>query len=168
MQHDAAIRDSFGLTAAESRLALRLLTGESLRSAAAALGITYESARSHLKSIFPQDRDPPPRRTDRAFGAHDRTSRSARRSACRAKGSRTWIPKWGVIHRSLLRNLGPAFRFPWGRSSQHGARALRFGNGQSTGHGGYHAAQLDPYGPWSQVEESARFSLGLMHLQIDP
>jgi DNA-binding CsgD family transcriptional regulator len=52
MQHDAAIRNAFRLTAAESRLALRLLTGESVRSAAAALGITYESARSHLKSIF--------------------------------------------------------------------------------------------------------------------
>lgn len=51
MPHDA-IRTLFGLTAAESRLALRLLTGESLRSTAAALGITYESARSHLKSIF--------------------------------------------------------------------------------------------------------------------
>jgi DNA-binding CsgD family transcriptional regulator len=52
MQHDASIRTLFGLTAAETRLALRLLTGESLRSAAAALGITYESARSQLKAIF--------------------------------------------------------------------------------------------------------------------
>jgi DNA-binding CsgD family transcriptional regulator len=52
MQQDVSIRTSFGLTAAESRLALRLLTGESLKSAAAALGITYESARSQLKAIF--------------------------------------------------------------------------------------------------------------------
>lgn len=52
MPHEPAIRTSLGLTAAESRLAVRLLTGESLRSAAAALGITYESARSQLKSIF--------------------------------------------------------------------------------------------------------------------
>lgn len=56
MPHDAAIRTLFALTAAESRLALRLLTGESLRSAASALGITYESARSQLKSIFHKTR----------------------------------------------------------------------------------------------------------------
>jgi DNA-binding CsgD family transcriptional regulator len=42
----------FGLTPAEARLALHLVAGETLRSADAKLGITYETARTHLKSIF--------------------------------------------------------------------------------------------------------------------
>ena len=46
------LRNSYGLTSAEARLALRLLVGQSLRKAAGALGITYETARSRLKSIF--------------------------------------------------------------------------------------------------------------------
>jgi DNA-binding CsgD family transcriptional regulator len=50
--HESDMSAEFGLTAAEARLALRLLAGESVRDAAHALGITYESARSRLKSIF--------------------------------------------------------------------------------------------------------------------
>jgi DNA-binding CsgD family transcriptional regulator len=42
----------FGLTPAEARLALHLVAGESLRSAAVKLSITYETARTHLKNIF--------------------------------------------------------------------------------------------------------------------
>src|SRR5262249_54185864 len=46
------LRSHFGLTPAEARLALHLVTGETLRSAAAKLTISYETARSHLKNIF--------------------------------------------------------------------------------------------------------------------
>ena len=42
----------FGLTLAEARLALHLVTGETLRSAAAKLNINYETARTSLKKIF--------------------------------------------------------------------------------------------------------------------
>src|SRR5262249_38941832 len=42
----------FGLTPSEARLALHLVTGETLRSAAAKLHIGYETARTQLKSIF--------------------------------------------------------------------------------------------------------------------
>jgi DNA-binding CsgD family transcriptional regulator len=42
----------FSLTPAEARLALHLVAGETLRSAAVNLGISYETARSCLKNIF--------------------------------------------------------------------------------------------------------------------
>ena len=42
----------FGLTPSEARVALHLVTGETLRSAAAELHISYETARTRLKSIF--------------------------------------------------------------------------------------------------------------------
>jgi DNA-binding CsgD family transcriptional regulator len=46
------LQSRFGLTPAEARLALHLVAGETLRSAEAKLSITYETARTHLKSIF--------------------------------------------------------------------------------------------------------------------
>ena len=46
------LRCHFGLTPAEARLALHLAAGETLRSAEAKLSMTYETARTHLKSIF--------------------------------------------------------------------------------------------------------------------
>ena len=46
------LRRHFGLTPAEAKLALHLAAGETLRSAEAKLGMTYETARTHLKSIF--------------------------------------------------------------------------------------------------------------------
>src|SRR5262245_26164930 len=46
------LRCHFSLTPAEARLALHLVAGETLRSAEVKLGITYETARSHLKNIF--------------------------------------------------------------------------------------------------------------------
>jgi DNA-binding CsgD family transcriptional regulator len=46
------LQSHFGLTPAEARLALHLVAGETLRSAEAKLGITYETARTHLKNIF--------------------------------------------------------------------------------------------------------------------
>jgi DNA-binding CsgD family transcriptional regulator len=42
----------FSLTPAEARLAVHLVAGETLRSAAVNLGISYETARSCLKNIF--------------------------------------------------------------------------------------------------------------------
>ena len=42
----------FSLAPAEARLALHLVAGETLRSAAVKLSITYETARSQLKRIF--------------------------------------------------------------------------------------------------------------------
>ena len=52
MPQMAFLKDKFGLTPAESRLVLRLMTGHSLRSSAAALGIGYETARTTLKTVF--------------------------------------------------------------------------------------------------------------------
>ena len=46
------LRCHFGLTPAEARLALHLVAGETLRSAAVKLGISYETTRSSLKNIF--------------------------------------------------------------------------------------------------------------------
>jgi hypothetical protein len=43
------LRSHFGLTLAEARLALQLVGGETLRSAAVKLNITYETARTSLK-----------------------------------------------------------------------------------------------------------------------
>ena len=50
--HTTVLRDRFRLTPSEARLALRLVTGESLRSAALALNVSYETARTALKVIF--------------------------------------------------------------------------------------------------------------------
>lgn len=46
------LRDAFGLTAAEARLAALLGAGEDLRSAASELGVTYGTARARLAGIF--------------------------------------------------------------------------------------------------------------------
>ncbi|MDB5394590.1 MAG: transcriptional regulator, LuxR family [Rhodospirillales bacterium] len=46
------VRDIYGLTLAEARLAGLLAEGRHLRAAAAQLGITFETARTHLKRIF--------------------------------------------------------------------------------------------------------------------
>ena len=46
------LRRRFGLTPAEAKLALQLVAGEPLRSAAVKLGISYETARTELKNIF--------------------------------------------------------------------------------------------------------------------
>ena len=40
------------LIATEARIVLRLVAGDSLQSAAKALGITYGTARTHLKTVF--------------------------------------------------------------------------------------------------------------------
>ncbi|WP_280820432.1 helix-turn-helix transcriptional regulator [Pseudaminobacter soli (ex Li et al. 2025)] len=49
---EKALCEAFGLTGAEARLATRLAAGNSLRNAAVEEGITYETARSRLKTIF--------------------------------------------------------------------------------------------------------------------
>jgi DNA-binding CsgD family transcriptional regulator len=49
---DALIREAFGLTKAEGRLAAALAAGEDLRNAADCLGVAYETARVQLKAIF--------------------------------------------------------------------------------------------------------------------
>ena len=48
---EAALR-RFGLSPAQTRLARALVAGQSLRQAAVACGITYQTARSYLKVIF--------------------------------------------------------------------------------------------------------------------
>ena len=50
------LRSHFGLTPAEAKLALHLVAGETLRSAAAKLSISYETARTQLKNIFNKTR----------------------------------------------------------------------------------------------------------------
>ena len=52
MPQIALLKDTFDLTTAEARLVARLMTGESLRSCANALGIKYETVRTYLKSVF--------------------------------------------------------------------------------------------------------------------
>jgi DNA-binding CsgD family transcriptional regulator len=46
------LRDIFGLTPAETRLALALLKGADLREAAQSFGISRDTARNQLTSIF--------------------------------------------------------------------------------------------------------------------
>ena len=46
------LKDRFDLTPAEARLVAHLITGESLRPCAKALGIKYETVRTYLKSVF--------------------------------------------------------------------------------------------------------------------
>ena len=46
MPQTAFLKNRFGLTPAEARLVLRLMSGDSLRSAAKALGIEYETVRT--------------------------------------------------------------------------------------------------------------------------
>ena len=50
------LRRHFGLTLPEARLAFHLVTGETLRSSAAKLSISYETARTYLKQIFSKTR----------------------------------------------------------------------------------------------------------------
>ncbi len=47
-----ALRDLFGLTPAEARIALALLEGHSVRSAAEGLGLSFFTVRGHLAHIF--------------------------------------------------------------------------------------------------------------------
>jgi DNA-binding CsgD family transcriptional regulator len=47
-----ALRDRYGLTAAEAALALAVLGGEGLRAAAAQLGISVSTAKTHLQRVF--------------------------------------------------------------------------------------------------------------------
>jgi DNA-binding CsgD family transcriptional regulator len=49
---ESALRASFGLTAAEARLAVRLASGEPLDRIADELGVAYETSRNHVKAIF--------------------------------------------------------------------------------------------------------------------
>ena len=49
---DIALAQSFGLSPGEARLAVALCSGDALRAAASLLGITYETARSRLKSVL--------------------------------------------------------------------------------------------------------------------
>jgi DNA-binding CsgD family transcriptional regulator len=51
MPQTAFLKARFDLTAAETRLVLRLVAGESLRRSANALGIGYETARTTLKVV---------------------------------------------------------------------------------------------------------------------
>jgi DNA-binding CsgD family transcriptional regulator len=46
MPQTAFLKNRFGLTPAEARLVQRLVSGDSLRSAAKALGIKYETVRT--------------------------------------------------------------------------------------------------------------------------
>jgi DNA-binding CsgD family transcriptional regulator len=52
MPQTVFLQERFDLTAAEARLALHLVGGNSLKSAAKALNIGYETARTTLKSVF--------------------------------------------------------------------------------------------------------------------
>jgi DNA-binding CsgD family transcriptional regulator len=49
--HDQ-LREAFGLSSTEVRVALRLASGDSLQEAAAVCGISYESARTLIKSVY--------------------------------------------------------------------------------------------------------------------
>jgi DNA-binding CsgD family transcriptional regulator len=51
-----SIKKRFDLTPAEARLVVHLVQGTSLKCSAQALGVTYETARTCLKSIFQKTR----------------------------------------------------------------------------------------------------------------
>jgi DNA-binding CsgD family transcriptional regulator len=52
MPQAAFLKSRFDLTPAEARIVLRLVAGDSLQSAAKALGVTYGTVRTHLKAVF--------------------------------------------------------------------------------------------------------------------
>ncbi len=52
MTDDQALRDLYGLTDAEARVAVALASGHSVQSAAECLNISAETLRSHLKHVF--------------------------------------------------------------------------------------------------------------------
>jgi DNA-binding CsgD family transcriptional regulator len=52
MPPEAHVRNLFGLTSAEARLATRVASGEHLELAADALGIAYQTARNQMQAIF--------------------------------------------------------------------------------------------------------------------
>jgi DNA-binding CsgD family transcriptional regulator len=49
---ETILRETFGLTATQARLARHIATGRSLEEAAEALGLSRETSRSHLKAVF--------------------------------------------------------------------------------------------------------------------
>jgi DNA-binding CsgD family transcriptional regulator len=49
---EAALRDLFGLSPSEARLAVRLARGDALAGAAEDLGLTYATVRAQLVAIF--------------------------------------------------------------------------------------------------------------------
>jgi len=51
-QANLLLEAKFALSPAEARLVAHLFAGASLRSSAKALGVTYETVRGHLKSVF--------------------------------------------------------------------------------------------------------------------
>jgi DNA-binding CsgD family transcriptional regulator len=46
------LENRFGLTPAQARLVVHLVAGHSLRCSAEALGISYQTARGHLRAVF--------------------------------------------------------------------------------------------------------------------
>jgi DNA-binding CsgD family transcriptional regulator len=52
MHQMAFLQNRFDLTRAEARLVVHLLTGTSLKSSAKAFGVTYETVRRQVKSVF--------------------------------------------------------------------------------------------------------------------
>jgi DNA-binding CsgD family transcriptional regulator len=48
----AFLRNRFDLTPAEARLVVQVVTGISLKSSAKALGVSYETVRRQVKSVF--------------------------------------------------------------------------------------------------------------------
>ena len=48
----AFLQERFDLTTAEARLVVHLVTGTSLKSSAKARGVTYETVRRQVKSVF--------------------------------------------------------------------------------------------------------------------
>jgi DNA-binding CsgD family transcriptional regulator len=52
MHRVAFLRNRFDLTPAEARLVIHLVTGTSLKSSAKAVGVSYETVRRQVKSVF--------------------------------------------------------------------------------------------------------------------
>ncbi len=52
MLPEASLRVSFGLTAAEAKLAARIALGDPLETIAEELGLTKETSRNQLKNVF--------------------------------------------------------------------------------------------------------------------
>jgi DNA-binding CsgD family transcriptional regulator len=48
----ASLQNRFDLTPAEARLVVHLVTGTSLKSSAKELGVSYETVRRQVKSVF--------------------------------------------------------------------------------------------------------------------
>jgi hypothetical protein len=122
---DGLIRDAFGLTPAEARLAATLGAGEDLHRAAEIHSMAYETARQHLKAIFSKTSGDSP--------SWWRCCRDCRREEARSRdsgGSPRPLPRRSAsevrpVDASPFRHVGRILGFCYRLRDKHAASRAR-------------------------------------------